>query len=325
MFEWMLLFWILIFIAALTVLIKGSDWFIASAERIGLYFGVKPFIIGVTILAIGTSLPELVSSIAAVVEGAPEIVAGTVIGSNIANMTIILGVVAIMARKIRVNYKILNVDLPFIVGTAFFLAITCIDWTFQGNPVFTWKEGLLGIALMIVYLVYNTKVERVEKIPLEKVERKASARKFLGKELPILMVTGVMIWLGAKYLVDSVIVMSDMLNIGRDLIATAVIAFGSSVPELVVSLQAIRRMQGEMGIGNVIGSNIFNSLGVMGIPSLFGTLVISHQILTYSLPVMVFVTIMYFFIIQDNEITKWEGYLLVAFYLLFIGKLFNIF
>ena len=122
-----LFLWIGIFIVSLLVLIKASGYFTDSAERIGIFFGIPAFIVGVTIVSIGTSLPELVSSIFAVLRNSSEIVAGNVIGSNIANIFLVLGITAIIGKKLKITYELSHVDMPFLVGSAFLLMLTV--WT----------------------------------------------------------------------------------------------------------------------------------------------------------------------------------------------------
>jgi cation:H+ antiporter len=133
------------------------------------------------------------------------------------------------------------------------------------------------------------------------------------------------IYFGAVYTVESVINLAELLNIERAIIAVSVVALGTSAPELLVSLNASRKGKSEIDVGNVLGSNIFNVFGVMGIAGLFGTLVISPEILTFALPMMIIATLLYFFTTQDKEITRWEGGLLLIFYVFFIGALFSIF
>ncbi|MHA1874834.1 MAG: calcium/sodium antiporter [Promethearchaeota archaeon] len=316
-----LLIWIIIFIASLLVLIKASDYFTDSAEKIGLYFGLPAFIVGVTIVAIGTSLPELVSSIFAVLKDSSEIVVGNVVGSNITNIFLILGIAAIIGKRIKIGYELINVDLPLLVGSAFLLAVTIWD------GVFTLPEALLCIMGIILYLVYTINVEKKhEDVEIKKeMKGKFNKRRLDWKTLVILVVSAFFIYLGAKYIVESVIRLSEILNVGKEIIAISVVALGTSLPELAVTVSAARKGKPEMAVGNVLGSNIFNALAVMGIPALVGTLIIPSSILMFGLPMMLIATLLYFFITQDKGITKWEGWLLVIFYVFFIGKLFNLF
>ncbi|MAG91338.1 conjugal transfer protein TraR [Candidatus Woesearchaeota archaeon] len=317
-----LLVWVGIFLVSLFVLIKASDYFTEAAEKIGLFFRVPAFIIGVTIIAIGTSLPELISSIIAVLKGSSEIVIANVIGSNIANIFLILGIAAILSKKLKINFELIHVDLPFLVGSAFLLAITVWD------GVFTLAEGLLSIVGIIIYSIYTIKSEERLKDKEIKKEMKGylKKRRKLGiKTVFVLIISGVFIYIGANYTIESVIKLSEILNIGKELIAITAVALGTSLPELTVTLNLAKKGKPEMAVGNILGSSIFNALAVMGIPALFGALIIPQSILTFGLPMMLIATLLYFFITQDNEITIWEGYMLIIFYVFFIGKLFNIF
>ena len=305
-----LLIWIIVFIASLSVLIKASDYFIDSAEKIGLYLNLPSFIVGVVIVAIGTSLPELVSSIFAVLKKSSEIVAGNVVGSNITNIFLVLGITAVISKKIKLDYELTGVDLPFLIGSAFLLAMTVYD------GLFTLSEGFLCLGCVFIYLIYTMNVKKKENFEIKKLE---------WKTLIIFVISGFFIYLGAKYTIESVIKLSEILHIGKEIIAASAIALGTSLPELTVSISAARKGKPEIAVGNVLGSNIFNALAVMGIPRLLGILIIPKTILTFGLPVMLIATLLYFFMSQDKEITKWEGWLLIIFYIFFIGKLLNLF
>ena len=145
----MLIFWIIIFIVSLIVLVKGADWLIGSAEKIGLAIGLSPFIVGVTIVGIGTSFPELISSLAAVFKNIPEVVAANAIGSNIANILLIVGVSAVIGRRLVVTKSLIDLDLPLLaIGTTLLLIIV---WDRQ----ITFGESLLMLATYGVYLLYT--------------------------------------------------------------------------------------------------------------------------------------------------------------------------
>jgi len=316
------LIWIIVFVVSLFVLIKASDYFTHSAEKIGLFFGIPLFIVGATIVAVGTSLPELISSIFAVLRNSSEIVVGNVVGSNVANIFLVLGIAAIVGRRMKLTYELIHVDLPLLIGSAFLLAVTIWD------GIFSFPEALLCIAGIILYLLYtiNTKSKHenieIKKGPNEEVKQ---GRKLDWKTLVILAVSAFFIYFGAKYTVESVIKLSEIFNIGKEIIAISAVALGTSLPELMVTIAAAKKGKPEMAVGNILGSNIFNALAVMGIPALIGTLIIPHSILTFGLPMMLIATLLYFFITHDKEVTKWEGWLLVIFYVFFIGKLFSLF
>jgi cation:H+ antiporter len=322
-----ILLWALVFLASLAVLVKASDYFTDSAERIGIAFGISPFIIGVTIVAVGTSTPELVSSILAVMKGSPEIVVGNVMGSNVTNILFILGLSAIVGKKMVTSYELANVDLPLFVGSAILLSLMVVD------EVFAIAEAFLCLALFLVYLLYAISVERVadEAMARSMDEMEAAGvshpkkRRLDPKVYLTLFISVFFLYIGANYTIVSVVKLSEMVNIGTEIIAASAVALGTSLPELVVSVKAAAMNKPELAIGNILGSNIFNALGIMGVSALFGTLVIPETITGFVMPMMIVATLLYFVIIWEKEITLWEGWMLVIFYIFFLGKLFSLF
>jgi len=315
-----LILWVGIFIVSLAVLAKSSGYFTDSAEVIGKFFRLPPFIIGVTIVAIGTSLPELVSSLFAVFNGVSEVVVANVIGSNITNIFLILGITAIVSKKIKISHDLVRVDLPLLVGSAFLFAFAIWD------GVFSLFEAILFIFGLILYLVYTMSTQRKhEDVSAEKkIAKDLTKEKLSFRTWLIFAISSIFLFIGAKYTIDSVIHLSEVLNVGTEIIAISAIALGTSLPELMVSINAARKGKAEIAVGNILGSNIFNTFAVMGIPALFGLLIIPQSILSFGLPLMLAATLLYFFITQDNEITKWEGWMLIMFYVFFIFKLFNL-
>jgi len=300
--------WFGVLAVSLFVLLKASSFFTDAAEKIGVFLGIPSFIVGVTIVAFGTSLPEIISSVLAVLRGSSEIVAGNVVGSNIANLFLVLGLSAIVAGRLTLVYEIVHVDLPLVVGSAFFLAVTAWD------GFFSVPEALLSLAGMVVYLHYAATYKRTAPDGHLKRERPG----LLTWATPVL--SGVFIYLGAKHTVDAVIRLAEMLHTGTEVIALSAVALGTSLPELAVSFSAVRNGNPELAVGNVLGSNVFNAFAVMGIPALMGGLVVPESILAFGLPVMLVGTLLCFFMIQEKEFTKWEGWLFVIFYIFFIGK-----
>jgi cation:H+ antiporter len=307
--------WVALFLISLIVLIKASGFFTSSAEKIGIFLGIPHFIVGVTVVSIGTSLPELVSSVVAVYQNSSEIVVGNVVGSNITNIFLVLGVVAIVGKKLEIDYELIHVDLPLFVGSAFLLAVTVWD------GVFTPVEAVLSIAGFILYTLYLLNVERKHDHSVtESKSGKLESRTFI-----VLILSAFFIFLGARYTVESIIKISVILGIGKEIIAASAVALGTSLPELMVSATAAKAGNPELAIGNVLGSNIFNAFAVMGVSGLVGTLMIPTGIIAFAMPMMLIATLLYVFMTQDKQITQWEGGLLVIFYILFIGKLFNFF
>ncbi|HJO02143.1 MAG: calcium/sodium antiporter [Candidatus Woesearchaeota archaeon] len=317
-----ILIWIGIFAVSLFVLIKASNYFTDSAEKIGLFFGMPIFIVGVTIVAIGTSMPELISSIFAVLNKSSEIVVGNVVGSNIANIFLVLGIAAVIGKKLKIAYELIHVDLPILVGSAFLF--TAMIW----DGIFTLPEALLSISGIVIYFFYITSSEKEHKdIEIKKEMRgELKGRKKLdAKTVIVLIASAVFIFIGAKYTVESVIRLSSIFGLGKEIIAISAVALGTSLPELAVSITAVRKGKHEIAVGNILGSSIFNTFAVMGVPALFGALIIPPSILSFGLPMMMVATLLFFFITLGKEVTRWEGWMLLLFYIFFIGKLFGLF
>lgn len=315
------LLWPFVLVFSLLVLIKAADFFTLAAEKIGLALGIDEFIIGVTILAVGTSLPELVASIIAVFENASEIVVSNVIGSNIANIFLILGFSAIVGKKLTINYELAHVDLPLLVGSGLLMAVMIWDLSY------TWPEAVLSLLGLIVYLHYSLQSKKqatpVDATPTSKMA--IPSRQIGWKTLGTLVLSGGLIYLGAEYTIKSIIHMSTILKIGTEFIAASAIAVGTSLPELMVSVAAAKKGKSELAVGNILGSNIFNAFAVMGIPGLMGTLTIPVAMRDTGLVFMLIATFLFFFIAHEKEVTAWEGWLLLIFYVLFLGKLFIVF
>ena len=309
-----LIIWLIIFIASLFVLIKASDFFTDAAEKIGISLNISPFLVGVTIVSLGTSLPELVSSIIAVYQNSSEIVFGNVIGSNIANIFLIIGAASLISNTLIIEYEVINVDLPLFVSSAFLLSLTVLDRNFSIN------EAILCILGYIVYILYTINSGKEEQ---QSENINSSDKSFLFKQIVIVIISSLLIFFGATYTIKSVTKISEILEIGQELIALSAVALGTSLPELIVTISATRKGNPEIAVGNVLGSNIFNSLMVMGIPRLIGKLEISDNVLSSGLLVLLMGTILFFFVTQDKQVTRWEGLMFFIFYAWFIGNIFG--
>ncbi len=317
--------WIVVLVVSILALVKSADWFTEGAEELGIFFGVPSYVVGVTIVAIGTSLPELVSSIFAVAQGSPEIVVGNAVGSNVTNIFFVLGLAAILGGRLFVRREIVKIDLPMLASSAALLGLTALDGTISR------VDGLLLFAGAIIYAVYGVRISRPS--PATQAEIEASVPPDIKVErtrlrpLVLLKLVGgvVVLYFAAEYTIRSVIELSALLDVGSDLIAISAVALGTSLPELVVSIVAAHRGKLEIAIGNVLGSNVFNAFAVVGIPALIAPLPVTHTVLTIGLPFMGVATVLYFFMAQDREVTRWEGMPLVLFYILFLGKLFDLF
>ena len=315
----------LIFIVSLAVLVKAADFFTESAERLGLLIGLPPFIIGVTIVSLGTSIPELISSILGVFQGASEVVISNVIGSNIANICLVLGVASVMSVKsLQITYDLVSVDLPLFVGSAFLLCLMIKDESFSAG------EALLLVVGYLVYLFYTLKGSEQQspsaiatsEDTLTDSNSDNTGAKIL-RQLILIGLSSIAIFLGARYTINSLIRISEILDIGKDIIAVSVVALGTSLPELLVTANAALKGKAEIAIGNVLGSNIFNIFIVMGVSGLLGSLTIPKSVISNGIPALLAATLLMFFTTQDRRLSVWEGWLFFILYFWFIAHTFN--
>lgn len=295
-----------IFVVSLGLLLKASDWFVESAEAIGLSFGISPFIIGVTIVAFGTSLPELATSIASVYGGASEIVVSNVIGSNITNIALVLGLTAVFVNNIKLRTNIWEIDMPFLWASSLLL------WLVLQDLHVSTFECILFLLGIVIFLTYSfNKGDKTEKSERPKV----SVKHYL-----LLIGGGVLVWLSANYTIYAILNISESMGIAPKLISLSAVALGTSLPEVAVSLTAAKRGKASIAVGNVLGSNIFNTFFVMAIPGLLGNLVIPPDILAFYLPLMIIMTLLFGIMFMDRRLSRIEGAILLLFYILFMGE-----
>lgn len=308
----MVFFWIIVFVVALVVLVKGADWLIESSEKIGLAFGLSPFIVGVTIVGIGTSFPELISSIVAIFQGVPEVVVANAVGSNIANILLIVGVSALIGRRLVVSKDLIDLDLPLLAcATVLFLGVL---WDAQ----VTVGESLLMLFTYGGYFLY-TLFSKDD----DENKKKIKKPKLIPKDFIFLVLGIVGLVVGAKYLIDALVELSTLLNIATGVIAITAVAIGTSLPELLVSAKAALRGKSEVALGNIFGSNVFNALVVVGLPGLFTTLPVDEKTFLIGVPTMAIATLLFVISGISKKIYIWEGFFFLSIYVLFIAKLFQ--
>lgn len=321
-----ILFWAGVMLVCLAVLSKSADIFTENSEKLGLAFGLSSFVIGATIVAIGTSLPELVTSMFALFDGgATEFVADTIVGSNIANVLLIFGVGAIIAKRFKVATSLIDVDLPF-----FFLSMAIFVY-FAFDQVISRWEGVFLLVLFVIFILYSIKSSDNEADKKKDKEELADVKKHLkatradmGKYLLLIVGSGALVALTSKYLITSVLMLSEIAGISSSVLTVILVAFGTSLPEVVTSLAAVRRNNYGIAIGNALGSNIFNFLLVGGLPALFMDLAISETVFSVALPFIVIVTFATIFVLFDDEVRPWEGASLLFLYVVFLAKTINI-
>jgi cation:H+ antiporter len=324
----MIILWSLIFVISLMLLVKSADWLIESSEKIGLAFKISPFVIGVTIVAFGTSFPELASSIAAVMKGATEIVVANVVGSSITNIFLIVGLSAVVARHIVVKRNLIDLDAPLLITATLIFLFFAWD-----KEIVLW-EGIILIIAFASYILYTffrkreTRTNEVlneKEAAIEKDEKEFASQKLNFKVFffLILGITGLAV--GANYTIESILEISYILGISASLIAITAVAIGTSLPELVVSVRACSKKKYEVALGNIFGSNVFNLLLVVGVPALIGPLKIDNLTFEIGLPFLIIATLLFVISCISRKIHLWEGLTYLLIYALFLTKLFGLF
>ena len=296
--------------------------------------GLSPFIVGILIVGIGTSFPELISSTVAVWQGVSELAVANAVGSNIANILLIIGFTAVVGRSIEVKKSLIDLDLPLLAISTVLFLITAWD------QKITWPEGIILLFTYGIYLGYtllhvdDTVADPDRILPARDTRRSKLVQGKIAKKgrpritpadigMLVLGLAGLII--GAKYLVDSVIALSTTLGIGVGVISIIAVAFGTSLPELLVSLKAALQKKSELALGNIFGSNVFNIIVVTGFPALFGGLAIDDKTFFVGIPVMAAATVLFVISGISRRIHVWEGALYLIMYLLFFGKIVDLF
>lgn len=301
-----------IFIVAVAALVWSSDKFIDAADSIGKMLKLPSFIIGVLLVGIGTSLPELVTSIVAVTAGSPEIVVGNVFGSNIANMFLVFGAATLFSKCFEIKHDIMRTDLPFLLLATGYISIAVSDLNF------TFGEGIICLLMLILYLYRSMKDGAIEDL----INEKAHTPTFL--DWVLIIATPVLIFLSSKFVISSITSIADYIGVGKEVVASTAVALGTSLPELMVTIQAGRKGENEMAVGNVLGSNLFNILAVMGIPSMISTLVIPKSIISFTLPMLIMSSLIFMIIAQAKKVYRIYGFLFLLMYLYYVTKQYGL-
>ncbi len=308
-----ILLWSLVLIAALAVLVKGADVFVDHAALLARVLGVPDFVVGVTLVALGTSLPELAASLVSVFTGAGEFVAGTVIGSNVANLAFIMGAAALAFRGFSVSPKLMRMDLPVMLLAALVISAMAINGSVSRG------EGVILLLMYLLYLTYTVREQRRS----GQVEKEGTFRP----SLVVWIVAGAAaVYLGAEFTVRAVVELTKLLGLADvSLLALSVVAVGSSLPELVVSLAAAKKNYNDLSVGNVVGSNICNSFLVMGAPAVVKPLPVSAAVWQVGVPFMLAVSFIFWIFAQRGEIGRTPGLFLLLIFALFLGTLGGVF
>ncbi|KAF0192206.1 MAG: K+dependent Na+ exchanger related-protein [Gammaproteobacteria bacterium] len=314
---------IVLFVAGLVLLVVGAEVLIRGASRLAAAAGISPLIIGLTVVAFGTSSPELAVSVKSALADQAGIAVGNVIGSNIFNVLFILGAAALVAPLV-VAQQLIRIDVPLMI------AVSALTLIFAMDEEFTRIEGVVLFAGLLAYIAFLIRQSRRESKAVqaeyarEYGEPKEKARG--GWLINVALVIGglALLVLGSRWLVDSAVVIAQYFAVSDLVIGLTIVAAGTSLPELFTSVIAGIRGERDIAVGNIIGSNLFNIMGVLGVASIVAPsgIDVSPAAVSFDIPVMIavaFVCLPIFF--TGGVISRWEGALLLGYYLAYTAYL----
>ncbi|MFO7665316.1 MAG: calcium/sodium antiporter [Desulfobacterales bacterium] len=313
---------LLLLLIGLALLLGGGDLLVRGASALAKSLGVPPLVIGLTIVAFGTSAPELSVNLLAAFKGNTDISFGNIIGSNIANIGLIIGISAVI-RPLAIQGVIIAREIPMMVLASLLTLVAGMDNFLRDSPnVFDRSDGFIFLLIFCVFLFYtigdvinkrrtDPLIQQIEALPEKKIFQSTIYNLFLFIAGLILLV------FGGKLAVDAAVVIAELLNIPRVIIGLTIISVGTSLPELVTSGIATWKGQTDIAIGNVVGSNIFNLLLINGLCASLRPIPIPATGGTYDLLMMLFLSLFLLplCITNQNKIVRWEGILLLSLYL----------
>ena len=306
--------YIILLVVGFVILIKGADWFVDGASAVAGNFKISKMLIGLTIVAFGTSAPEFAVSIKSLLSGSGDIVLGNVVGSNIFNILLILGISACV-HTLTVKNNTVKKELPITLLMSTLLFTLLSDNLFDSNltNMFTRGDGFVLLLVFLVFIYYLISLMR-NKTEAETDEELMKLPKAIL--LTVVGITGIV--LGSNYVVDSASYIAEMLGVSQRMIGLTIIAMGTSLPELVTSVIATKKGEYDIAIGNVVGSNIFNMGIVIGLPVLlFGTIPnITYNIVDLMV-MLASAALLFVFSYNDYKIKRDEGIIFVIMFVLY--------
>ncbi len=295
------------------LLMKGADWFVEGASKIADRFGIPQLVIGLTIVAMGTSLPEAAVSISAAMKGSAEITIGNVLGSNILNVLLILGITGVICA-IPVQKSTVKYEIPFVILVTVILAGLGLADNRVGR-----LDGVILWGLMILYLLYLLRMAKKGNVA-EDMPGDGKAAP-LWKMILMVIVGAVMIIVGSDVTVDAATELATIFGMSERLIGLTIVAFGTSLPELVTSVIAAIKGKPDIAVGNIVGSNIFNILFVVGTTALITPVAYSTGFMVDSVAAIATAVLLLLCVVWKQKLTRWGGGALLLGYAAYFGYL----
>ena len=299
-----LLVQVLLLIVGFVMLVKGADWFVDGAAGLADRFGIPQLVIGLTIVAMGTSAPEAAVSITAALKDSAGIAVGNIVGSNILNVLIILGLTACVAT-LSVATSTIRIELPYMIAISLLLLL--FGWT--GNEITFWE----GVGLWVAFLLYLGYLFRMAKKNKETPPEEASSRP-LWMLLVLSIIGLVLIVWGSDVTVDAATALARYFGMSERFIGLTIVALGTSLPELFSSLTAARKGKADIAIGNIVGSNIFNILFVLGTTALITPVPFAARFTVDTIVAVLVGVLLLVCVARSKKLTKPTGILMLAAY-----------
>ena len=301
----------------LLILVKGGDWLLKAAVALSINLSIPKIVIGMTVVSFATSAPELIVSVKSALMGHPDLAMGNVIGSNIANLALVLGIV-ILIEPIIVTKNFFRTDWPIM-----FLS-TMIFYFFIKNNNLTINEGFILFTLLIAVLIFLLFLQKNNIVDDSSLVSEVSNKKVI---LLLFFGGGIALWLGSEMLIKGSVSLAQEIGISERIISISIISIGTSIPELSASLVAIFKKEKAISLGNLIGSNIFNILAVMGITAMIQPIVVfDHNLIESDFLWMIFISVLIMplaFIPKRMKLGRFEGVILLFFYTIFIYQMYK--
>lgn len=299
---------LLLLIVGFVMLMKGADWFVDGAAGIADKLGIPQLVIGLTIVAMGTSLPEAAVSITSATKGSAGITIGNVVGSNIMNVLVILGLTAVICA-IPVQKSTAYIEIPFTIGITIVLAVLGL----MDNQI-TRAEGVILWGLMIVYLLYLLIMAKEGKNEEDESSDAEEKKKPVWLLVCMVFIGAGMIVFGSDFTVDAASAIAKMFGMDERLIGLTIVAFGTSLPELVTSVTAAIKGKTDIAVGNIVGSNIFNILFVVGTAALITPVLYAGAFLVDTIVALFAVVLLFLCVIRNKKLGRLGGVLMLLGY-----------
>lgn len=304
----------LLLVVGFVMLMKGADWFVDGASKIADKFGIPHLVIGLTIVAFGTSAPEAAVSISAALKGSVDLAVSNVLGSNILNVLVILGLASII-YPLAVKPSCVKIDIPFVFGISLLMLLLGVMDGELGRI-----DGIIFWILLVIDIVYMIKMAMKGQGDMEEVAE-ADANDTVWKLLALIVIGGVLIVWGSDVTVNAATAIAQRFGMSERLIGLTIVAFGTSLPELVTSCVAAKKKETDIAVGNIVGSNLFNILFVLGTTAVITPIAYESAFIFDNIVAILVMAVLWLFVFKNKKLNRTGGILMLVMYAAYFVKL----